>query len=210
MLAIPDKAIASSVSSAFDAFRSNVVQMVPEIFAQESANNQSEIQSWWSNLNNTVPVVVGYPLQQVTAPIVAVTMEPEQEIAPKQSIGSQSGVFVAATGQDGNATYFRGQYNVHAMGINQNWVLWLQALVRWALLYQRRTLQEMPPTGAGLFRQVLSSSGFIPVPDSLRDSVYPFQRVVSLSADRLDTWAGVPASLSSTTSVTLEVSDATP
>ena len=210
MLAIPDKAIASSVSSAFDSFRSNVVQMVPEIFAQESGANQSEIQSWWSNLNNTVPVIVGYPLQQVTAPIVCVTMEPEQEIAPKQSIGSQSGVFVTATGQDGNATYFRGQYNVHAMGVNQNWVLWLQALVRWALLYQRRTLQEMPPTGAALFRQVLSSSGFIPVPDSMRDSVYPFQRVVSLSADRLDTWAGAPAVLSSATSVTLEVSDATP
>ncbi len=210
MLAIPDKAIVAAVSSAFDAFRANTTSLVPQIFAQENSANQSEITQWWATLSNVVPVIVGYPLQQVTAPIVAVTMEPEQEIAPKQSIGSQSGVVIGATGEEGNATYFRGQYNVHAMGINQNWVLWLQALVRWALLYQRRNLQQMPPTGAGLMRQVLSSSGFIPVPDSLRDSVYPFQRIVSLSADRLDTWAGVASSVVSTTSAVLEVSNATP
>ena len=208
MLAMPDKAIAAAIQAAFNQFRQSAATLAPEIYAQETTANQSAIETWWTTASNVVTVGVGYPLQQVKPPIVAVTIEAEQEMDRARFIGSQSGLVVpgaAGTGSYGYATQLRGRYSIACLGVNQDWVLWMEVLTRWALLSQRRNLQQPPPAGALLYRQTLSAAGFAPVPNSMADSVYHFARVLVLEADRLDTWSGSVADTVAGASVSVEV-----
>ncbi len=194
-----ESVVVAALQDAIATFRANLAVLVPEIYAYLSSEDQVEITAWWSSAANQMPVQSGYPFQAVQAPQIAVTIEPSEEL--DQFAGqSQTGVIfsMGAEGANGHAAYFRTAYYCHCFGYNQNFVYWLQALARWALLYQRIPLEMQVINGqpTGYFqKQQLSCTGFVPVADSLRDggglddSIFPFERIVVLRATHIDTWA---------------------
>ena len=211
MIAMAEKAIASAIQAALSDFRSNMAAWVPQIFAQESAANQNAIQTWFSNAQNVVTVQVGYPTQQTAAPAVCITTEASQEVSGRQFVGSlgQSQAIGGPTSGTGSlvyATYWHSAFNCHVLGVNADWTLWMDVLVRWALLYERQNLQQVPPNGAGLNKQVISASGFRPA-EGLNSTVYPYVRTVTLSAEHVDSWTNVAVSEATGETVTLQVSN---
>ncbi len=209
MIVDGEKAIVQAISDAFTYFRANLSTLVPQIFPNESSTNQTAIESWWGNASNQVFVQVGYLLQPVSAPQVAVTIESERE--GEQFAGSERAGLVISIGSDVSdvdAIYMETMYACHCVGINQDFVLWLQMLTKWALLLKRKSLmQQVQADGqiTGVFqRQRIAAAPFRPVPDGVfHEGIFPFERVVTLSATHLDTWASedVAPSMSSSSSV---------
>ncbi len=196
MIVDGEKAIVTAISDAFSYFRTNVTALVPMIFPNESAQNQADITSWWSNAQNLVYVQVGYLFQPIAAPQVAVTIEDEQE--GQQFAGGERAGLVVGIGSgvaDVDAAYMQTAYGCHITGVNQNFVLWQQILVKWALFFKRKILiQQVQADGSvtGVFqRQRLAAGPFRPVPDQvLHEGIFPYERTVTLTATHLNTWAG--------------------
>lgn len=189
-----EQPIIDALTAAFAYFQANLSTLVPDIFAYASAAHQTEIANLYAN--HQVIIQGGYPQQEIQGPVVTVTMEPEQET--QQFVNQQTGV-LTTTGTsvaEGNATSFRSAYHCHCFGINYNAVLWLQALVKWALLFKRQPLMASVTAGGlptGFFtEQSLSASGLSSIPNGLGDSVFPFERVVILTASHIDTWSNEP------------------
>lgn len=198
----------SAIADALSYFRANLATLIPEIFSDENATNQAAIQAWWGNGANVCPVQVGYTLQGVVAPQVAVTIEEEQEL--QQFAGGEHAGAYASVGSDMaevDAVYMQTTYSCHCVGPNQDFVLWLQMLVKWALLWQRKALmvgKQQNGATTGVFeRQKIAAGPFRPVPDPVyRESVFPFERVIMLQATHIDTWSGSAAPpMSSSSSV---------
>lgn len=186
LLSLAERALQTVVLQALSLFRSNLSTFVPDIFAMETPEHQQEITTWWSNPQNQVPVVIGYSLQPTQAPQVAITTEQSQEIPNRRFVGS---LMDQTGGNFDYTTTFEDTYALHVFGPNQNWLLWTQAIVRWALLINRLTLES----DYGLINQRISTSPLRPVPDSLKDTVFPYMRTVFLSCQHEDTWSPLPA-----------------
>lgn len=196
-LMLGQTAIVDAITTSFQFFRQNLNVLVPEIYAYASQEDQAEISTWWQNTNNQVIVESGYPFQPVRSQLVSVTVRSEQEVDQYIDSGRNGAVFALSPG--GSPEYsalFRSTYDCHCFSINQRYLLWLQVLVKWALLFQRHNLQiSVQPNGSvtGYFvEQKLSASDIMPVPNSLGDSLFPFERIVSLTATHLETWPGQP------------------
>lgn len=195
-----ENAIVLALQDAIAYFVLNLSLLVPEIYAYLSDEERLEIFNWWSNPQNQVAVQSGYPFQAVTAPQIAVTIETGEEIS--EFIGNSTGMVFSTgvgTAANGHGAYFRSVYYCHCFGFNQNFIYWLQALARWALLYQRDRLEQGVIKGniVGYFqKQSLSYTGLVPVAESLSsggglsDSIFPFERIVILKATHIDTWLG--------------------
>ncbi len=189
-----EQPIVDALSQAFTYFKNNLSVLVPEIFAYASATHQTEITALFAK---QVITQGGYPNQAILGPTVTVTMEPEQET--EQYVNQQTGIAIPVSSNValGNATTFKSTYHCHCFGINYNAVLWLQALVKWALLFERQALMQSVAadgnTVTGYFlEQSLGATGLVPIPDGIGDSMFPFQRIVILSAAHIDTWESIP------------------
>lgn len=196
MVILAERSLQTVLNNAFSLFRQNLSTFVPDVFAQETAEHQQEITNWWSNSENAIPVMIGYSLQPTQDAQVSITMEPSQEIAGQRFIGNTLSQITGGTEQ---GTTFQGMYAMHVFGVNQNWLLWTQALVQWALEMNREVLE----TEYALFNQLISMSGLRPVPDALKDSVFPYERTVFLSCQHVDTWSQIP--VATITSATVNV-----
>ncbi len=166
MLSLGERTLQTVVLQALNLFRSNLSTFVPDIFAAETPEHQQEIITWWSNPSNQVPVIIGYSLQPTQAPQIAITTEQSQEVPNRRYVGS----LMNQTG--GNFEYgttFEDNYALHVFGPNQNWLLWTQAIAKWALLMNRLILE----TQYGFENQRISLSPLRPVPDSLKDFRLP-------------------------------------
>lgn len=197
VLIIAERIIQTAILDSLTLFRQNLSTFVPDVFAQETSEHQTEITNWWQDVNNSVPVVIGYTLQPIQGAEIAITNEPANEVATRRFIGS----LIQQTSDNYEyGTTLQAAYNLNVLGINQNWLLWGQALVRWALFMQRTNLEQQ-----GLLNQMISLSPLRPAPDSLKDSVFPYQRTVTLNCQHIDTWTPLPVASVSTASVTLNV-----
>jgi hypothetical protein len=180
-----EAAIVQTLDTAIALFKANLSYFIADIYGYESTANQQEIQTWWQN-NASLVIREGYSGTPVEGLSWNVTIAPEQEIPGKKVIGSN-------VGMNGNVktlmTSFDSTYIIGVLGINQNWVRWSQMLLKWALLYYRKSLENT----YGLYNQKISMGALQPVPNDLRDAVrFAFMRTVSLSAQHSDTWDELP------------------
>lgn len=200
-IALAELGIQNAIQSAFALFRQNLATFVPDIFAAETPEHQQEITQWWQNTNNQVPVNIGYQLSPVQGPQCAITVQNAQEVASRRFVGYMQQVLPS----NGNAVYattFEGTYAVYCFGPNQNYLLWLQTLVRWALLISRQTLESQ----YGLMNQRIALGPLQPIPDSMHDVVFPFERIVYLTCQTQDTWSPLPPELVQSVSLTVNPS----
>lgn len=199
MVTLAERPLETVITDAFTSFRDNLSTFVLDIYAQESAANQDQITTWWSNADNNVTVTIGYPTaSSIKSPMIAITMEPSNEVAPRRFLGNVIGV----TSTNYNyGTTFEATYICHVLATNQNQLLWLQALVKWALMMNRQTLE----TTYGLLNQRLSLGPLRPIADSMKDVVFPFERTITLNCQHIDTWTPLPTTTVTSTGVTLDV-----
>ncbi|WP_304459076.1 hypothetical protein [Alicyclobacillus sendaiensis] len=200
-IALAELGIQNAIQSAFTLFRQNLATFVPDIFAAETPEHQQEITQWWQNTSNQVPVQIGYQLSPIQGPQCAITVQNAREVASRRSVGNVQQV-LAANGNIVFETIFEGTYAIYCFGPNQNWLLWMQTLVRWALLINRQTLESE----YGLMNQIISLGPLQPVPDSMHDVVFPFERTVYLTCQTADTWSPLPPELVQSVSLTVNSS----
>ena len=194
-----DKVVLYAVSQALTVFRANLSTYVPQIFGDESPANQAEITTWWGNAANQVVCSVGWAQQAIQMPGIWAILLPAQE--PDDAELAQWG-YLATTGtQRTYAIPTREAVSLVCASPNQNQVLWLQALVKWALYVQRPVLE----TGWGLLMQRLAAGSLEPYADSLHDVVWPFRRVWTLSCLYYDQYEPLPPEAVTAVSVTPEV-----
>lgn len=196
MVILAERSLQTVLLDAFTLFRQNLSTFVPDVYAQENTAYQQQITDWWNNANNKVNVLIGYSLEPNLDWQVAITNEPQQEVANRRFVGNtlnQTSTYIEY------GTTYEGSFAMHVFGVNQNWLLWTQTLVLWALQMNRNALE----TSYGLENQRLSTSALQPVPDSLKDSVFPYKRTVFLSCQYQNTWQPLPDQSVSSTSVTV-------
>ncbi|MFX4302982.1 hypothetical protein ACOJUR_12120 [Alicyclobacillus tolerans] len=194
MISLGDKAIVNVLNEAISLFRQNISTLVPNIYALETSTNQEEILTWWSNPKNQVIAQIGFSRSPVTGLQYAVTTGQESQIASRRYVGN----FISQTStQQTYSTTFETTYIIGVLGPNQNWLLWSQMLCKWALLYYTKTLE----TDYGLFNQRVGLGPLQPYPDSMGDSVFPFYRTVTFTAQHEDTWDALPVQSVSSASV---------
>ena len=198
MVVLAERSLQTVILNAISTFRQNLSTFVPDIYAQETSEHQQEITNFWSNTANNPPVIIGYSLQPNEDMQIAITNEPSSEVANRRFVGNT--YMETSTGYEYTTT-FEASYAMHVFGINQNWLLWGQALVLWALMMNRNELE----TTYALENQRLSLSALQPAPDSLKDSVFPYKRTVFLSCQFQNTWTPLAGSSVSSASVTLDV-----
>ena len=187
MVVIAERSIQTVLLNAVALFRANLSTFVPDIYAQETAEHQQEITSWWSNTaNENPPVLIGYTLQPTQNFEFAITTMQSGEIASMRTIGNAA--TESSTGL-GYATQFQSTYTINCFASNQNWLLWAQALAKWGLLINRLVLEE----DYDLYDQVISLGPLAPTPDSYKDSTFPFMRQVHLTCKHTDTWTPLPS-----------------
>ena len=196
MVIIAERAIETVLNDAVTLFRANLSTFVPDIYAQESTAYQTEITNWWSNANNNVVVQIGYNLQKIQMPQLAITTESSSEVGSRRPIGH---TMLAMSTSQVMTTDFDSTYAIHVFGPNQNWLLWAQVFVKWALLMYRKTLEQQ----YFLINQRISLSPLRPAPDSMKDVVFPFMRTVNLSCQHLDSWTPLPGATTTAATVTL-------
>lgn len=199
MVVLAERLLQTVLLQSLDLFRNNLSTFVPDIFAQETPKHQQEIINWWSNPQNQVPVIIGYTLQPTQAPQLAITVESSQEVASRRFVGN---LLQQTSNNHEYGTTFESTYAVNIFGPNQNWLLWMQILVRWALLINRLTLE----TQYALMNQRISLSPLVPVQDSLGDSIFPYMRRVYLSCQHVDTWTPLPVDTVQSASITVNPS----
>lgn len=200
MVVLAERSIETCINNSLSLFRSNLSTFVPDVFAQETSDNQTQITNWWSNANNQVIVQVGYSLTPIKGPQIAITMEPSQEVSSRRFVGNM--LQQTSNNYEYGAT-FDALYAVHVFGPNQNWLLWMQSLVRWSLEMQRQTLES----SYGLMNQRLSMGALRPVPDSMKDIVFPFERTVNLSCQHMDTWTPLAGTSVMNANITLNATN---
>lgn len=196
MIAFGERVLQAALINGFDTFTANLATYVPDIFAQLATPEQTRITNWFSSATNKVQIIVGYPLTNQVMPQVAITLAAEDEPQDRQITGSLSQVQLgdataspAVPFQMQMGAYFRSIYRFDCIGPNQEFVLWLQALVKWALLQQRLAIE----VGYKLMNQKLTASDFTPYREGVEDEViFPYQRTITLTADHVDTWNSVP------------------
>jgi len=171
-----DKVVTTLVGQAIAAFRANLATLVPEIFESESAANQAEITAWYGNAANTITLAVGWPQAVIQQPGIWTTLEPAQELHPQEVQG------YGRFGPGMHAVPIQETVQLIVASPNQNQVLWLQLLVLWALLVQRKTLTG-PPYAYQDSR--LTASPLRPIPNSQSDVIFPFARAWTLTAWRM-------------------------
>lgn len=198
MIILGERAVVAILQQALTLFRANLSFFLSDIYGQETPDNQTELLTWWQNPENTVFIQVGYLLNPASLPQIAVTSEVQPQ--NRRYVGQIAAVKGATTIK---ATTYEGSYYCHVMAVNMNWLYWFQTWVKWALLYFSRTLE----TDYGLFHQRVSLGPLRPVPDSFQDSVFPFERLVTLHCEFQDTWHVLPES--PITSIIVGGSDAT-
>lgn len=187
MISMIEKALVTVIGDALNYFSQNTTTLVPQIFSQETSEAQSEISTWWSKPNNQIIVKYGFSLQPVRMPQITVTIDQSEEMDPK-FIDS-----MAALNGDGSTTrqtWFSSTFICSCYGINQNWVLWAQMLCRWALLVQRKNLEE----SYGLMNQSLSLSPFVPFTQEIKDAIFPFTRHIYIRGQHMDSWQDITLS----------------
>ena len=202
-LTLGEQPIIDALNGAFSYFQANLSTLVPDIFGYATAADQQEIISLWTNYQ--VAVQGSYPFKAIQSPQVSVTIEPEEE-TDQYAGNSQTGVIT--NNSNGHATMFRSTYACYCFSVNQKALLWLQVLVKWALLFQRLSLQQGVVNGqpTGYFtEQRLKLSGLTPVPEGLGDSIFPFQRTVYLIATHIDTWSDEPQTPMQSGGITITV-----
>lgn len=192
MINLAEKSIVAVLNQAMTLFRANLSFFVPDIYAMETDANQQAIMTWWSNPNNQVVAQVGYTKGPVQGLQFAVTMGQESQVANRRFIGN---VQMTNEANQTFSTTFQTSYVIGVLGPNQNWLLWAQAFVKWALLYYTLDLE----TDYNLFDQLISLGPLQPYPDSMGDSVFPFMRTVTLTAQHEDSWTKLPAQTIATT-----------
>ncbi len=195
MINLGEKGIVNVFNEGLPLFRGNLAVFVPDIYEAETAANQQEILAWWGNPNNQVVAQVGYTKGPVQGLQYAVTIGSESQVASRRFVGN----FMSETST--NMTYsstFESNYIIGVLGPNQNWLLWSQMLAKWVLLYYTQTLE----TSYGLFNQRISLGPLQPYPDSMGDSVFPFMRTLTLTAQHEDSWTSLPVQAIKTASMT--------
>jgi hypothetical protein len=201
-ISLGEKAIATLMQSAITNFKANLSVQVPIIYAYETTTNQNSIIEWWSDPANSLMIRLAYSFAEVNMPQIAIYTEVENEVEPNRYVGSQGGKFY--NGVPVLESYFTTAYQCRCVGFNYNFTLWLQALCKWALLEVRHDLEEQ----YGLMNQRISLSPFIPITDSMKDSIFPYERRVTLTADHVDSWIPIETNtIISAASATIIVSD---
>lgn len=193
-LILGEQPIIDALNGAFSYFKANLTTLVPDIFAYANAQDKADIISLWSGSQFKYPptVTMGYPMKPPDSPTVSVTNEPEKE-TNQYAGGAETGINL--NGSPAHAGDFETVYNCFCFAVGHKQLLWLQVLVKWALLAQRIPLMQ-GITSAGLptgyfQKQRLSASGVMPAPDLMQDSISVWQRIVSLTASHIDTWTDI-------------------
>lgn len=196
-----DKLVIGTVQAQVQQFRADAAASVAEIFWNETAANQAIIAQWYGNAANQIAWSVGWPERVIVQPGVWAILQTGQE---RQAADVQSvGYFGTSAGQRAQAIAMEEAVALVVAGPNQNEVLWLQGLVRWALYQQRLALQ----TQYGLNDQILSLSELRPLPNSQGDVIFPFSRAVTLRCWYYDPYTPVAAAPITGASVTVEVAN---
>lgn len=155
---------------------------IDDIFAELTEATRAEIKTYMASAE--IQTRLGWTMHAPTMPIIAITNKAEQE--SMQLIGSHpgdqeiGGQWLPAHRVDGAVYYeamttqFSGGVDVAIYALNPTETVWLVAIVKWALLVARKTMEEI-----GLVEQTLSVTDFMPAPD------YPqpdpaYTRVVSM------------------------------
>lgn len=185
MMILGERAIYDALGSALVLFRENLDYFVPDIYGQETPDNIESITEWWSNTSNTVSLVYGYVMRPVSSPRLAITTENEQIVAENRHIG-----YVAQPLSTINerGSVFQSTYYIHVLGENEDWLYWMQIWTKWAMLIMSQYMEDT----YGLMDQIVSMDGLRPVPDSMKDAIFPFERLVMFSCKHHDTWKGLP------------------
>lgn len=196
MINAGEAGIVTVLQQAVALFQSDLGFFVPDIYAQLTTAAQNEITTWWQNPKNGITVQDGYTMAPVQGVQFAVITGTEHQIPSRRYIGN----FFAQSGLSNQySTTFETVYSIGVLSPNRNQLLWLQMLAKWGLLYNLTTLEN----SYGLFNAVVSAGPMMPVPDSLKDSVFPFMRTVELTAQHEDTWTTPPATAVTSASITL-------
>ncbi len=195
MISLGDKAVANVLNDAITLFRENLGYFVPSIYGLETTANQQEIVAWWSNPKNQVAAQIGFSRNPVLGLQYAVTTGNESQIANRRFVGNY---ISQASGALQYTTTFETQYVIGVLGPNQNWLLWSQMLCKWALLYFTKTLEN----DYLLFDQRVGLGPLQPYPNSMGDSVFPFYRTVTLTAQHEDSWQAIAVPSVTSTSIT--------
>ncbi len=192
-----DKVVLNVVEAALSIFRADVATYVPQLFWAESVANQAEIQTWFGNPQKVIQTTVGFPTRSIVQPgiwaILQSSREPDDQELQSWGTTGEPGVY---------AIPHAGSVALVVAAPNQNYVLWLQSVVQWALYTQRPFLEN----SFGLHDQRIAASALTPEPDSGGDVMFPFHRVWTLSCWYYDQYVQ-PLTAITGASVTVEVTD---
>ncbi len=192
-----DKVVMNVVEEAITIFRGDLATYVPQIFWAESAANQAEIQTWYANPQNVIQTSVGYPLESIVQPGIWAILQPAREPDEQELQGW------GFTGVPGvYAIPMAESVALMVAAPNQNQVLWLQTVLKWACYTQRAFLENTYE----LHNQRLTASALTPEPDSGGDVIFPFRRVWTLSCWYYDQYVQ-PLTPITGASVTVEVTN---
>ena len=209
MIFLGERLVQQAIQAGLSTFCGNLAQFVPDVFGQLDSNEQGRISNWFSNPANKLTVQIGYLLENQALPAVAITLAAEDEPRDRQIIGSMarfqlgSPTTTPVTPTQYQFTrYIRSVYRCDCVSDNQNFVLWLQALVKWCLYTQAANLEmQDADSPTALLNQKISATDLEPYKIAIRDEAVPvYTRAVTLTADHFDTWNTVP-NLSLITSV---------
>ncbi len=218
MILCGETLVQQALRNGINTFAASLAQFVPDVYYQYSSNDQTRITGWFAG-QKQLPVIIGYAMGTQVEPLIAITLAVEDELREDQAIGSigqmQYGDPTTGTPfQAQYATYVRSVYRCDCVSPNQEFVMWLQALVKWCLYTQRAWLEYpfVTTTDVGpqaLLNQKVSCSALEPYQPAIREeSTFSYTRAVTLTADHFDTWNTVPSS-NLITSVDVPTLDAT-
>jgi hypothetical protein len=198
LIGFGEKVVQAAIVAGIQSFTQNLSTFVPDLFAQLSSAEQTRISNWFGNSSNRINVVLGYLQVNQVLPAVGIVLAAEDEIRDEQIIGSLGQV------QFGNnttnpvtpyqvqkTTYMRSLYRCDCVADNQEFLLWLQALVKWSLLTQRDAMESQYQ----MLNAKISAADVAPMEEAVQgEAVWPYHRVVTLAVDHFDTWNSVPNS----------------
>lgn len=178
--------IQTALQNAIQTYQANAATLTPEIFADAPTAIQQEIQATLGNPATVIPVHLGYATTTPPKlPGIWIYGQPGQERLGDDVLGNHLSRTVgsgSATTQYGVA--FQWTWAIFVASTNANQSLALDALVLWGLLSQRAWIAQQ----LGAVQVVVGWGAWSPMPNSAQDTIFPFSRTFTLSAEAYATW----------------------
>lgn len=177
--------VTHALQDAIDTFRQNLSAIVPDVYGALPQQQQTEIQNWFGNISNKLPIITGYPEQPQQIPCIAITADNMQEIDMYEGLATA----LSYSGSNVNLSLgsaFRTSFSFLCLAFNYNFALYLSMLVRWGLLWERQAM-----TNSGLYNQRVTAQEIEPAEIYInkggqQDSFFVYQYLVTLTAEHVD------------------------